>query len=172
MSGFIAQDRCAVTAELVTFDSPFRYDTGPFKGQKIRVTCHKAVEQRLKLALKRAKNFSKFGKLDKVERIDSFACRAIRGSTTLSNHAKGAAWDIFATNPQTPPPGGVWEPTTTYGSDFASCFTDLGFTWGRQWSRRDDPHLEWSGNHVLPLTAEERLRTRKLAKERYGAGRP
>jgi hypothetical protein len=167
MAGFIAQDRCATPAELVTITTPFTYASGPYKGQRIRCTVHKSLERRTTIAMRRAARYSDFGRKDKVERIDSFVCRAIRGATSLSNHGKGAALDIFATGPTVPPPGGVWEPDTTYGKNFARCFTDLGFTWGRQWDRRDDPHLEWSSNHVPPLTLEERIRTRRLARKRW-----
>ena len=165
MAGYIAQDRCAYPSELVKVKTPFTYHGAP-----IYVTCHKSVKARFRLACRRAKRYSDFGKKDKVERIDSFVCRAIRGSSTISNHGKGKAWDIFATGPTVPPPGGVWKPDTTFGKDFAYCFTDLGFTWGSEWQRQDWPHLEWSGGYVPPLTLKERVRTRKLAIERYKRG--
>lgn len=165
MAGPVAPSRCAQAHELVRVETPFKY-----RGQPIYVTCHKAVKRRFLLACKRAKKFSKFGENDKVERIDSFVCRPIRGSTVISNHGKGKAWDIFATAPGVPPPGGVWKPDDTFGSDFADCFTDLGFTWGSQWQRQDWPHIEFSGNYVPRLTTSERVRTWKLARDRYKKG--
>lgn len=163
MAGTIAADRCAQAGELVQLKTPFVREDG----SRIYVTCHRAIKARFRLACKRAKNFSRFGSSGKVQRIDSFVCRSIRGSTTISNHGKGKAWDIFATGPGVPPPGGVWEPDETFGKQFARCFTDLGFTWGSQWQRQDWPHLEYSGHSVPRLTTRERLRTRKLAKQRW-----
>ncbi|MDQ3914363.1 MAG: M15 family metallopeptidase [Actinomycetota bacterium] len=149
---------------MITFDSGF----GTSTGAPIRVTCHSALRPRLQLALKRARNFSAFGRKDRVNRIDSFNCRVIAGTSTLSNHGRGAAWDIFATDPGVPPPGGVFQPDDTFGRDFAACFTDLGFRWGGEFDRPDDPHMEWPGEFVPPLTMRERARTRRLAKERVG----
>lgn len=165
MAGYIAPDRCARQDELVVVETPFVY-----RGQPIRVTCHKAVKRRFLVACHRAKKYSQFGVRDRVERMDSYNCRSIRGSTTISNHGKGKAWDIFATGPTVPPPGGVWKPDDTFGKQFARCFSDLGFTWGSQWQRADWPHIEWSGNYVPKLTTKERLRTLQLARDRYKKG--
>lgn len=153
MSGYIAPDRCATADELRTFVSPWG----------IPVRCHKSVKRRLQLAMKRAHKFSDW----KPKRIDSFVCRPIRGSSLISNHGRGAAWDLFSTGPGVPPPGGVWHPTDTFGAPFAFCFTDLGFTWGREWDRQDFPHLEWSGSYVPPIGRRERIRTWNLARDRY-----
>lgn len=152
MAGYISPDRCAGMADLVTVRTPW--------GISVRV--HKALKQRFMLACKRAHKYAPFT----PKRMDSYACRAIRGSTKLSRHAVGAAWDIFITDPSTPPPGGVWEPDDTFGARFARCFTDLGFTWGSQWQRQDWPHIEWSGNYVPAVTTKERITTFKLAKQR------
>lgn len=127
----------------------------------IYVRVNKAVLPRFKLACKRAYEAGWNPK-----RIDSYACRSIRGSSSWSRHSYACAWDFFYTGPGIPPPGGVWKPTNTFGYKFARCFTDLGFTWGSEWSRPDWPHIEWSSAIVPPLTPSERLRTRKLFKER------
>jgi hypothetical protein len=79
------------------------------------------------------------------KRVDSYACRTIRGSSARSLHSWGLAWDFFATDPGVTPPGGVWKPANTVTPDFAACFERLGFTWGRNFSRQDWPHLELAG---------------------------
>lgn len=125
------------------------------------VMVNKAVLNRFVLACKRAERCGWNPK-----RIDSYACRSIRGSTSYSRHAFACAWDFFYTSEGIPPPGGVWEPVDTFGNRFALCFTDLGFTWGGKWARRDAPHVEWSGSTVPTLTLAERVRTWKLYKAR------
>lgn len=78
-------------------------------------------------------------------RIDSFACRPIRGtSSTYSLHSYGLAFDFFVTGPNVPPPGGVWTPDNGLPPPFARCFTERGFTWGAQFARKDVPHIEWA----------------------------
>lgn len=170
MAGRIDQNRCATESELVTIDTPWYVNSGRYAGTRIRVRCHRALKSRLKFAFKLASKFSKFGGgtgRERVERIDSYNCRPIRGSETLSWHGKGAALDIFATPPEVPPPGGVWTPDNTYGKAFARCFTDLGFTWGANWTREDRPHIQWTPSIVPPLTWEERKLVKKNIKERY-----
>lgn len=171
MAGYIFQDRCAKESELVVIETPWDYDSGPWGGLPIRVRLNRALKARFKFACKLAAEYSRFGGgtgNEKVERIDSYVCRDIRGQAgTISWHGKGAAFDIFATNPQTPPPGGVWTPDKTYGEDFALCFTGVGFTWGHYWDRQDDPHLEWRPAEVPVLTLKERRRLRRAAKERF-----
>ena len=81
----------------------------------------------------------------KPQRIDSYACRDVRGSTAKSLHAYGLAWDFFATPPNVPPPGGVWTPDNGLPTAFARCFTERGFTWGATFTRKDAPHIEWAG---------------------------
>lgn len=122
----------------------------------IKVAVNRAVLRRFKLACRRAYNLGWDPK-----RIDSYNCRAIRGSSSWSRHAYACAWDWFYTGPGIPPPGGVWKPTDTFGHRFATCFTDLGFTWGSEWARADWPHIEWSGSTVPDLTFAERARTWK-----------
>lgn len=127
----------------------------------VTVTVNKAVLRRFKLACRRAKR-AKWN----PKRIDSYVCREIRESTSMSRHAYACAWDFFYTGPGVPPPGGVWKPTNTFHNKFALCFTDLGFTWGSEWARQDWPHIEWSGSSVPRLTIRERARTFKLFAQR------
>lgn len=153
MAGQINQAHCATLAERVLVKTPWG----------ISVWVHKSVKRRFLLACKRADRFARFT----PHRIDSYACRSIRGSDALSWHAKAAAWDFFATEPGVPPPGGVWTPDNTYGESFARCFEDLGFTWGARWTREDDPHMEWRPAYVPSLTLAERVRTFKAAQQRW-----
>lgn len=85
----------------------------------------------------------------KPKRVDSFAVRQVRGSTTTSLHSYALAWDIFATGPTVPPPGGVWTPDNGVPAAFAAEFVSRGFTWGATWDRQDVPHIEWAGG--LPV---------------------
>lgn len=78
------------------------------------------------------------------QRIDGFNCRQIRGSTAWSLHAYALAHDYFITAPGVPPPGGVWTPDNGVPPEFAECFTELGFTWGATFNRKDVPHIEWA----------------------------
>lgn len=78
-------------------------------------------------------------------RIDSYACRNVRGSTSPSLHSWALAVDLFATDEGVPPPGGVWCPDDTVTPGFARHFTQRGFRWGRWFSRQDWPHLEFPG---------------------------
>lgn len=88
------------------------------------------------------------------QRTDSYNERPIRGSDSWSLHSWAIAWDIFATPADIPPPGGVWTPTDQMPPPFVKAFTDRGFTWGGHWTRRDTPHMQWSGpppaNDPLP----------------------
>jgi hypothetical protein len=79
-------------------------------------------------------------------RVDSYAARAIRGTTgTWSLHAWALGWDWFATPEGVVPLGGVWTPDNPMPPEFARHFTRLGFKWGRWFARQDWPHLEWPG---------------------------
>lgn len=93
-------------------------------------------------------------------RIDSYACRAVRGSTSPSLHSWALAEDFFGTDEGVPPPGGVWKPDDTVTPEFARHFIRLGFRWGAFFTRQDWPHMEWPGTPpgprpFAPLTAQE-----------------
>ena len=79
------------------------------------------------------------------QRVDSYVCRPIAGSSSWSLHAFGLAFDIFRTPPGVPPPGGVWTPAAPLHPAFVAAFTSRGWTWGGNWQRRDTPHFEWAG---------------------------
>lgn len=76
-------------------------------------------------------------------RIDSYACRQVRGSTSTSLHAYGLAWDFF--DLPLPQPVDVWGPVNAPPDDFLEVFAATGFTLGRDFSGRSDvPHIEWA----------------------------
>lgn len=116
----------------------------------IAVRVHRLLAERFKLACERADQRSAW----KPHRIDGYACRDIRGSTSTSLHSYAIAWDFFATDPGVPPPGGVWKPDNTVPDDFAAPFIELGFRWGRYFSRQDWPHIEWPHGIPDPLPAQ------------------
>lgn len=79
-------------------------------------------------------------------RIDGWVIRPIGGTSTPSLHSWALAWDLFATPPGVPPPGGVWTPLDGMTLWFAAGFIKRGFTWGATWKGRPDvPHIEWAG---------------------------
>lgn len=83
--------------------------------------------------------------------IDSYNCRKIRGSSTWSRHALGAAWDFFKKTWQERVDEGVdvWGPTDAPPWWFRRVFKQRGFTAGADWSgRKDYPHIEWSSNSI------------------------
>lgn len=134
------------TSHQTTYTTPW--------GLSVRV--HKAILERLDAACRDASQSSGW----EPRRIDSYACRDIRGSTQTSLHSWALAWDLFATDPGVPPPGGVWKPDATFGEDFARPFLVRGFTWGRYFDRQDWPHLEWGqglpkGGGFVYLTEQE-----------------
>lgn len=124
----------------------------------LKARCHKAVLGVFVDACNEASKTSRWV----PRRIDSFAHRNVRGSSSVSLHSWALAWDFFATDPGVVPPGGVWKPDDTVAVDFARCFTDQGFTWGATFTRQDWPHIEWAG--ALPVVSaptsqeEERMR--------------
>ena len=107
----------------------------------IRVRIHRAIVVPFVAACREAHAISPWRPL----RIDSYACRTVRGGASHSLHAWALAHDWFATPPGVVPPGGVWTPVNSVPHDFAGCFTRRGFTWGRYFSRPDVPHIEWAG---------------------------
>lgn len=107
-------------------------------GPKVRV--HRLLAERFAEACAEAFRAS----IWTPKRIDSYACRPIRGSSSPSLHSWGLAWDFFATDPGVPPPGGVWKPENTVPETFAQVFIRRGFRWGRNFERQDWPHIEWA----------------------------
>lgn len=116
----------------------------------MRVQAHFLVVPRLAAACDLAHRASSW----RPQRIDSYNCRPVRGSTSApSLHAYGLAWDFFATPPNVPPPGGVWTPENGVPSEFAAAFTRYGFVWGATFGRPDVPHIEWADGRPPPVPA-------------------
>lgn len=113
----------------------------------IDVWCHRLVATRFLRACRLAASASTW----RPRRIDSYANRPIRGSTVTSLHAWALAWDFFSATR----PDDVWGPTFAPPESFARSFEVNGFEWGGRWrTRRDYPHIEWSG--PPPTTAARR----------------
>jgi hypothetical protein len=74
----------------------------------------------------------------------------VRGSSSPSLHSWALAVDKFATAEGVAPPGGVWKPDNPLPPEFARHFIQLGFRWGRFFTRQDWPHLEWSEEPPRP----------------------
>lgn len=109
----------------------------------IKVQVNEEVLPRFRKACEKAAREASW----KPRRIDSYNCRAIRGSTRYSRHAYAAAWDFF--DRPYPQPVDVWGSDNAPTAEFARCFEAYGFTWGARWtSRKDYPHIEWSSNSV------------------------
>lgn len=76
-------------------------------------------------------------------RIDSYACRTVRGSVATSLHAYGLAWDLF--DKPLPQAVDVWGPTNAPDDKFLGAFSVAGFYLGADFTtRRDVPHVEWA----------------------------
>lgn len=119
----------------------------------ITVTIHPAIVPVFAAACNEAETTCAW----RPQRIDSYANRTVRGSTSISLHAFALAFDFFATPPNVSPPGGVWTPDNAVPADFAACFERRGFTWGAKWSRVDVPHIEWAGPPPGPIHEEDDL---------------
>ena len=112
--------------------------TGP---KPITVYCHKRIAKTFLNACEEANAVCKWKPL----RIDSYANRPIRGSTTsYSQHAFGLAFDFF--NRPWPAIVDVWGAKNAPTPQFRAIFEKHGFTCGANWTRRPDyPHIEWRG---------------------------
>lgn len=105
----------------------------------IRVRCHRLVADRFLYACRLAVSASEW----RPKRIDSYACRAVRGTNTTSLHAYALAWDFF--DRPLPEAVDVWGATNAPDPPFRDAFTKAGFVAGATFtSRKDYPHIEWA----------------------------
>lgn len=77
-------------------------------------------------------------------RADGYVNRPKRSSKsrTPSKHARGLAVDVFATEADVPPPGGVWTPDAQLPDAFYDHLEAAGLTLGKYFRRTDTPHIE------------------------------
>ncbi len=99
------------------------------------MTCNKAMFPQLEAALLEIQSRGFADKIHPGEYAGCFVPRFIAGSTTLSNHAFGLAFDINVPGNQR---GTVGEIDRTV----VSIFQKWGFTWGGTWSWTDPMHFE------------------------------
>lgn len=105
----------------------------------LKVRTHRLVAARFLAACEVAHGASSW----KPKRIDSYANRTVRGSTSVSLHAYALGWDFF--NRAYPEPVDVWGPTNAPDRAFRDSFSRLGFAIGADFTRRRDvPHIEWA----------------------------
>lgn len=105
----------------------------------LKVRCHRLIAARLVVACRAAAQASAW----KPYRVDSYANRAVRGSTSTSLHAHALALDFF--DKPYPLQVDVWGPTNAPDIVFLQVFKGHGFTLGRDFtSRQDWPHIEWA----------------------------
>ncbi|WP_308364840.1 MULTISPECIES: M15 family metallopeptidase [unclassified Microbulbifer] len=108
----------------------------PKKRNVSRIWCHKAMHPFLDTALK---NLQKQGLLGDLNEFGgSHNIRATRGTTTWSAHSWALAIDINMT-------GNGLGQTPTMSQEFVKCFTDAGFFWGGNYSRKDGMHFTIAG---------------------------
>lgn len=100
-----------------------------------RVYCNRDMVQPLTQAFT---NLIQRGYVDELKTWDGcFNIRKKRGLRSISLHSWGIAIDVNA----------AWnglgkEPTLSAG--FVKCFTDAGFEWGGNWTRKDGMHFQLS----------------------------
>lgn len=108
-------------------------------GQPTRkIYCNKDLHAPLAQALKNIQDRNLKHQLDTFD--GCFMIRQVRGSAGLSTHSYGLAIDINAKDN-----GLGVEPKIS--KELVKCFTDAGFDWGGNFSRKDGMHLSfcWEG---------------------------
>lgn len=116
----------------------------------VRCTVHKLVKARFLAACGEAHRTVKWV----PRRIDSYVCRTIRGSNTVSIHSWALAWDFFDTPPGAQPD--VWGPLNAPSPEFRAVFKRWGFYCGADYEgRKDYPHIEWASGMPDPVTGQQ-----------------
>lgn len=108
----------------------------PKKRKVSKIWCHEAMHPFLETALK---NLQKQGLLGELKEFGgSHAIRSTRGATKWSAHSWALAIDINMT-------GNGLGQTPSMSKKFVKCFTDAGFFWGGNYSRKDGMHFTIAG---------------------------
>lgn len=134
-----------------TFGSPCKVDNlvTVLTPWGIKTRAHRLVADRFLFACSLAVE----GSLWAPRRIDSYACRTIRGSVATSLHAWGLAWDFF--DRPLPQAVDVWGYGNAPDEDFRDAFATAGFYLGADFtSRKDVPHIEWAAGAPSPMWVE------------------
>lgn len=108
----------------------------PKKNKVTVIYCHKAMHSFLEKALNNLVSRNLLG--DLKEYGGSHCIRATRGTSNWSAHSWALAIDINMT-------GNELGKTPKMSKDFAKCFTDAGFGWGGNYTRKDGMHFTIAG---------------------------
>jgi hypothetical protein len=103
----------------------------------IHIYCNLDMKQAM---LNSFQNIIDRGLMDQFKTFDGcFMIRDIRGIPgEMSAHSYALALDINAATNKLGTPGDI-------SDEFAQCFTDEGFTWGKTFHRQDPMHFSWAG---------------------------
>jgi len=124
--GHIAPDPSWVAAHIATETMPI---IGP-------MTCNRAIFPQLRAALDEIQSTPGLAaKIHPSEYAGCYYPRFIAGTTVLSNHSFGLAFDINVPGNQRGTPGEI-------DRTVVSIFEKWGFTWGGRWSYTDPMHFE------------------------------
>lgn len=109
-----------------------------------RIYCNKDMHAPLIAALKAVKDRGLQAELKTFD--GCFNIRAVRGNNSLSSHAYGLAIDLNAKE------NGLGA-VPKLSAAFVKCFTDQGFDWGGNFSRKDGMHFSYCWEYVAPKTS-------------------
>jgi len=123
--GHIAPDPSWVAAHIATETMPI---IGP-------MTCNRAIFPQLRAALEEIASRGLADKIHPGEYAGCYYPRFIAGTTVLSNHSFGLAFDINV-------PGNQRGTAGEIDRTVVSIFEKWGFTWGGRWSYTDPMHFE------------------------------
>jgi len=123
--GHIAPDPSWVAAHIAT-------ETMPIIGS---MTCNRAIFPQLRAALEEIASRGLADKIHPGEYAGCYYPRFIAGTTVLSNHSFGLAFDINV-------PGNQRGTAGEIDRTVVSIFEKWGFTWGGRWSYTDPMHFE------------------------------
>ena len=117
---------------MVMWDVPTELEIGVIPK---RIYCNKAMIEPLTKAFK---NLISTGYVKELKTWDGcFNIRKKRGLSSQSLHSWGIAVDINAFENQL-------NMTPKLSAGFVKCFTDAGFDWGGNWTRKDGMHFQLS----------------------------